>query len=82
MIEAATVGLLKKGVVTNFAKFKGKHLCQSLFLSKVAALRPVTLLKRYSDTCFFLCILRNLQEHLFYRTPPGDCFCNEFQKFK
>ena len=23
----------------------------------------------------FLKILQNLQEHLFYRTPPGDCFC-------
>ena len=45
MIEAATVGLLKKGVLTNFAKFKGKHLSQSLFLSKVAALRPVTIKK-------------------------------------
>ena len=28
----------KKGVVKNFAKFKGKHLCQSLFLNKVAGL--------------------------------------------
>ena len=27
----------KKGVVRNFAKFTGKHLCQSLFLNKVAA---------------------------------------------
>ena len=25
-----------KGVLRNFAKFKGKHLCQSLFLNKVA----------------------------------------------
>ena len=29
----------KKGVLRNFAKFKGKHLCQSLFLNKVAGLR-------------------------------------------
>ena len=26
----------KKGVVKNFAKFIGKHLCQSLFFNKVA----------------------------------------------
>ena len=26
----------KKGVLENFAKFTGKHLCQSLFFSKVA----------------------------------------------
>ena len=32
---------VKKGVLTNFAKFTGKHLCQSLFFNKVAGLRPV-----------------------------------------
>ena len=26
----------KKGVLRNFAKFTGKHLCQSLFFNKVA----------------------------------------------
>ena len=30
----------KKGVLKNFAKFKGKHVCQSLFFNKVAGLRP------------------------------------------
>ena len=29
----------KKGVLRNFAKFTGKHLCQSLFFNKVAGLR-------------------------------------------
>ena len=29
----------KKSVLGNFAKFAGKHLCQSLFLNKVAGLR-------------------------------------------
>ena len=34
--EAATRGVLyKKGVLKNFAKFKGKHLFQSLFFNKV-----------------------------------------------
>ena len=36
----------KKGVLRNFAKFIGKHLCQSLFFNKVAGLRPATLLKK------------------------------------
>ena len=36
----------KKGVLRNFAKFTGKHLCQSLFLNKVAGLRSATLLKK------------------------------------
>ena len=30
----------KKGVLRNFAKSTGKHLCQSLFFTKVAGLRP------------------------------------------
>ena len=30
---------VKKGVFKNFAKFTGKHLCQSLFFNKVAGLR-------------------------------------------
>ena len=30
-----------KDVLINFAKFTGKHLCQSLFLNKVADLRPM-----------------------------------------
>ena len=30
----------KKGVLRNFAKFTGKHLCQSLYFNKVAGLRP------------------------------------------
>ena len=38
--EAATRSLqkcsMKKGALEIFAKFKGKHLCQSLFLNKVA----------------------------------------------
>ena len=34
-------------------KFTGKHLCQSLFLNKVAGLRPATLLKkRLLHKCF------------------------------
>ena len=43
----------KKGVLRNFAKFTGKHLCQSLIFNKVAGLRPATLLKkRLWHRCF------------------------------
>ena len=42
--EAAIRGvLIKKGVFKNFAKLTGKHLCQSIFFNKVAALKPATL---------------------------------------
>ena len=36
----------KKGVPRKFTKFTGKHLYQSLFLNKVAGLRPAILLKK------------------------------------
>ena len=31
---------MKKGVLKNFTKFTGKHLCESLFFNKDADLRP------------------------------------------
>ena len=44
---------VKKGVLRNFTKFTGKHLCQSLFFNKVAVLSPATLLKkRLWHRCF------------------------------
>ena len=36
----------KKGVLRNFLKLTGKHLCQSLFFNNVADLRPAILLKK------------------------------------
>ena len=52
----------KKGALRNFAKFTGKHLCQSLFFNKVAgprAPRPATLLKKILWHRYFPVILRN-----------------------
>ena len=37
---------IKKGVLRNFVKYIGKHLCQSSFFHKIAGLRPATLLKK------------------------------------
>ena len=37
---------MMKGVLRNFTKFTGKHLCQSLFFNNVAGLRSSTLLKK------------------------------------
>ena len=36
---------VRKGALRNYAKFTGKHLCQTLFFNKVSALRSATLLK-------------------------------------
>ena len=47
---------IKKGVLENFLKFTGKHLCQSLFFNKVAGLKflqAATLLKnKLWHSCF------------------------------
>ena len=37
---------VRKGVLRSFAKFTGKHLCQTLYFDKVAGLTPATLLKK------------------------------------
>ena len=43
--EAATGDvLLKKGVLKNFAKLTGKHLCQNLIFNKVVGLRPANVI--------------------------------------
>ena len=55
---------LRKGVLRNFAKFTGKHLCQSPFLNKVAGLSPAALLKR---SLWHRCFPMNLAK--FLRTP-------------
>ena len=67
----------KKGVLRNFAKFTGKHLCQSLFFNKVACLRPTFLLKkRLWHRCFHVNFAK-LQEHVFLQNTTGGCFCKE-----
>ena len=50
--------LCKRGALRNFTKFTGKHLCQRLFLNKVAGLVA------------FPWILRNFYKHFFYGAPP------------
>ena len=62
----------KKDVLKNFAKFTGKHLCQSLFFNKVTGRN---FMKRETLAQVFSCeLFRNFSERLFYRTPPSDCF--------
>ena len=50
----------KKGVLRNFAKFTGKHLCRSLFFNRVIEKREKILYwKRNSGGVFFMRVLRN-----------------------
>ena len=60
---------VRKGVLRNFAKLRGKHLCQVLFFNKVAGPEPATLLKEALAQVFsseFCEISRNtfFTEHL------------------
>ena len=59
---------IKKGVLRNFPKFTGKHLCQSLFFNKVAGLRPSTLLKKSLAQVFSCELCEFSKNTFFYRT--------------
>ena len=64
----------KKGVLRNFATFTRKRLCQSLFLNKVAGMRPATLLKeRLWHRCFPVNFTKFLKT-LFLQNTCGGCF--------
>ena len=70
--EAATRSRsIQKGVLKNFTKFPGKHLCKSLFFNKTVGLRPATLLKK---RLWHRCFPANFVASFFHRTPPGNCF--------
>ena len=73
----ATARKCSLSVLKNFAKFTGKHLCQSVFFNNAADSKPATLLKRkflhrYSPVNFaklwlLLYIWRHLlQKHILY----------------
>ena len=70
----------KKGVVRNFTKFIGKHLCLSLFFNKVAGLRPVTFIKKETLAQVFsyeFCEISNntfFTEHLWTTASVNDVF--------
>ena len=55
----------KKAVLRDFPKFTRKHLCQSLFITKVAGQGRQLYLKRDPVSWCFLWVLWNLEEHLF-----------------
>ena len=61
---------VRKGVLRNFAKFTGKHLCESLFLNKVAGLRPATLLKETLAQVFFYKFCE-ISKNTFFRAHLG-----------
>ena len=66
----------KKGFLKNFAKFTGKHVCQSLFFNRVADLRPATLFKkRLWYRRFSVNFAKFLKTPIFIEH-SGGCFCS------
>ena len=60
----------KKGVLRNFAKLTGKHLCQSLFFNKVVGL-ACNLIKEETLAQVFSCGFCEISKNTFsFRTPP------------
>ena len=69
---------VKKEVLTYFAKFTGKHLCQSLFLNKAAGLRPATLLRKRLWPRFFPVNFAKFIRTTFLQNFSGGCFQNTY----
>ena len=57
----------KNGVLKNFVKFTGKHMCWSLFFNKLAGLRPATSSERDD-------IAGELFKNNFLKNISGGCF--------
>ena len=60
---------LKIGVLKNFINLK--HLCWSLILIKLQAIRPTTLLKRDSNEQVFSCDICGIFKSTFFTEPVG-----------
>ena len=56
---------LRKGVLRNFAKFTGKHLCQRLFFNQVADL-SLQLYKKGTLTQVFSCEFSEISKNTFF----------------
>ena len=66
----------KIGVLKNFTKFSGKHLCWSLFLIKLQAFRRATLLKRdFQHRCFSCEVWEYFKNAFFYISSSNTSGC-------
>ena len=65
----------RKGVLRNFTKFTGKHLCQGLVFNKVTGPRPATLLKETLTQAFSREFCEISKNTFFLQNNFGGCFC-------
>ena len=67
--------LCKKGVLKNFTKIIGKHLCKNFFFKKIAGLRSANLLKnRLWHRCFPVNFAKFLKIPFFLQNTSAGCF--------
>ena len=62
----------EKGVLKNFAKFTGKHLCRSLAFIKLQAPTKTLLKKGFRHRSFLVNFVKFLKKTFFRRTPLYD----------
>ena len=56
----------KKDGFRNFAKFTGKHMCQSLFFNKVAGLQPCKIIKKETLAQVIPCKFCEISKNTFF----------------
>ena len=56
---------VKRGVLRNFTKFTGKHLCQSLFFNKVAG-QACNFIKKETLAQVLSCEFREISKNTFF----------------
>ena len=83
--EGSLTGVFcKKGVLKNFAKFTGKHLCQNLFSNKFTGLKACNFIKKETLAQVFpcefceiyknTCVTEHLRWRIFCRIFREECF--------
>ena len=70
----------KTGVLKNFGIFTGKHLCWSLFLIKLLAWSPATVLKRESTQVFSWEYYEVFKNSFFLQNTSCGCSCYDLEK--
>ena len=69
----------KIGALRNFAKFTGKHLCQSIFFNKVAGLRLETLFLKKDSGTVFSCEFCEISENNLLQNTSERLLLSKFQ---
>ena len=61
---------MKRGVLRNFAKFTGKHLCQSIFFNKIADV--CNFIKKDTPAQVFTCEFCEISKNTFFTSRSNN----------